>query len=208
MLAIRNFSKSYGNHHVLAIPELTLAPGLYWIHGANGSGKTSLFKSLAGILPHQGDIDLNDVNLRRDPVAYRLLVNYCEAEPFYPTFLTAKDLIRFIGAAKKVTLQQQNALTIAWGVDTFMNDTIATYSSGMVKKVSLVTAFLGNPKLFILDEPFITLDRQARELLFTSIRQALDDGAIGLISSHQPFDESGLVVRQAFSIQDKTLVPT
>ena len=96
MVTIREFSKHYDNRLILAIPVLDLNPGVTWVKGENGTGKTTLFKSLAGIIPCEGDISVNTISLTNDPIAYRLRVNYSEAEPVYPTFLTAKDLVRFV----------------------------------------------------------------------------------------------------------------
>src|SRR5204863_4122304 len=97
MLTIRNFSKSYNGTLVLTIKELKFDSGVYWIKGENGSGKSTFFKSIAGLLPHEGEICYENLSLKNNPVEYRKLINYSEAEPVYPGFLTAKDLVRFIG---------------------------------------------------------------------------------------------------------------
>lgn len=208
MLHFKNFSKSYGDRLVIKIDDLKLEPGVYWLRGENGSGKSTLFKSLAGLLPYQGSITFSDqVDLRQHPVEFRRRVNFSEAEPLFPGFLTSKDLIRFIGSARGADESQQNNIAKKFGVTSYIDNRCETYSSGMLKKLSLVLAFLGIPKVIILDEPLITLDEQARTVLLESIAE-IDRGgdAIVLLSSHQALDMPDLRIREKFRIVDKNVV--
>jgi ABC-2 type transport system ATP-binding protein len=208
MLRIRNFSKSYNDRLILKIDELEFKKGAYWIKGENGSGKTTLFESLAGILPCEGEIAFSDgINIRQAPVAYRQRVNYGEAEPLYPGFLTAKDLVRFVGKTRGASREQQGHYVRWFGVDAFFESPCETFSSGMMKKLSLTLAFLGSPQVIILDEPLITLDQQARETLFDLIRKKLDEGVIFLISSHHTIADHDITVAQTFQVENKTLTP-
>jgi ABC-2 type transport system ATP-binding protein len=206
MLTLHHYRKQYSGTTILSIDEWVLSPGVYWIKGENGSGKSTLFKSVAGLIPFDGEIEFRNINLKKDPTSYRRLVNYSEAEPLYPAFLTAKDLIRFIGKIKGASSQQQELYTNAFGVDGFFQKPCETYSSGLMKKLSLVLGFLGTPGIIILDEPLITLDEQARNILLQQIKTLEKEGVTFLISSHQRLDDGSLPLSGAFAIKEKTLV--
>jgi len=208
MLVVESFSKKYAGTLAIAVSHLVLDAGAYWIKGENGSGKTTLFKSLAGLLPCAGTVQFDDgINLHDNPVAYRRRVNYSEAEPSYPGFLTPLDLVRFIGKTKGCPLQDQRAIFSTFGIDAFEHKPASTCSSGMLKKVSLALAFLGSPKIIILDEPMITLDESARKILFTMINTGIEEKQTTfLLSSHQPIEASSLRIRANFTIMDKQLI--
>lgn len=205
MLSIRNYIKSYSGHLVLSIDELTMDRGLYWIKGENGSGKTSLFRSLAGIIPCQGDVSVKGISLKSKPVEYRKQVNYSEAEPQYPAFLTALDLIRYVGTARKSSLDQQKELANRLGTVEFLAKECSTFSSGMLKKLSLTLAFLGNPSVIILDEPFTTLDETSRYKLTELILEKLELNILFLISSHQPLPNYSLPVKHTFTLVNQRM---
>lgn len=101
MLEISRLKKQYGATVILSVPLLSFDNGVYWIKGGNGSGKTTLLKMIAGLLPFEGSIRLNEFDLKKNPVEYRSYVNYAEAEPLFPSFITGEDLIRLFQKAKK-----------------------------------------------------------------------------------------------------------
>src|SRR3954464_11437178 len=102
MLHFQKFEKRYGNFPALKIDELTIKPGIYWIKGVNGSGKSTLLRSIAGILAFDGDVVLNEnISIKKHPVAFRKLVNFAEAEPLFPEFLTGMEMISLFAAAKE-----------------------------------------------------------------------------------------------------------
>ena len=208
MLTIEHFSKSYSGTQVIYIQSLSLSSGIYWIKGENGSGKTTLFKSLAGLHPCEGKIQFDDgINLHKNPIIFRNRVNYSEADPLYPGFLTSKDLIRFIGSTKGADQKQQDFFVEQFNMSSYFEKPVETYSSGMLKKLSLAIAFLGSPKLIILDEPLITLDVQARSVLLHIMKNYIDQHEVTfLLSSHQMLDSTELKVNETFVIENKTLV--
>jgi ABC-2 type transport system ATP-binding protein len=206
MLWLKNVEKYYGSYLALSIPNLTLAGGLIWVKGENGSGKTTLFKSLAGLLSFRGDVLLdNSLSLKNQPLAYRRYVNYGEAEPLYPGFLTPHDLVQFVGKAKDADPDQRIQLCGRFGVQGFADQPCGGCSSGMLKKLSLSLAFLGAPRAIILDEPFITLDHEARKNLAKIMKETLAGNTMILVSSHQSFKEHGIRIDETLLISNKTV---
>lgn len=185
MLRLLNYKKSYGPAPVLEIEKLELPVGVYWLKGENGTGKTTLLKSIAGLIPFDGTIEVDGTNLRKQRMLYTKKVSFAEAEPVYPSFLTGEDLLRFYRQTKGSDEKTRKDLTEAFGATSYLQNTIGTYSSGMLKKLSLVLAFIGEPKLILLDEPFITLDVKAVETLRQRIGKASENGTLVLLSSHQ-----------------------
>jgi len=187
MLQFDHVYKNYNEHPVLEISHLKLERNIYWLKGINGSGKTTLLSMLAGLIPFKGDIRLDGVNLRHDPVSYRRLVNFAEAEPLYPDFITGNELIRFYQDIRKAAAVQIDMLINLFKMHHFLKSPIGTYSSGMVKKLSLLLAFIGKPSLLLLDEPLSMLDEGSVHVLPDLINAYHKEFKTGFIfSSHQP----------------------
>ena len=204
MIRFEHYKKEFADRLILSIPSLELKHGLYWLKGENGSGKTTLIKSLAGLIPFYGSIAVDGRDIRTQRTAYKRLVNYAEAEPLYPAFLTGTDLIRFYASAKKAPEKQIAALTDSLGVSAFAGNKVGTYSSGMAKKLSLVLGFMGEPKLILLDEPLITLDTNSVQMLQHIIEDYYSRGVAFLVTSHQEIRLSAQAPQQLL-VKDKTL---
>jgi ABC-2 type transport system ATP-binding protein len=206
MLRFTKFKKSFGRSMVLEINELVMKPGVYWIKGINGSGKTTLLKSIAGIIKFEGDIFLDHhVSIKRHPVAYRGLVNFAEAEPIFPAFLSGIEMIRLFSQAKQARINQYHSFAEQLKMKDNLADPIGSYSSGMVKKLSLILAFLGAPKVILLDEPLITLDSDSLVTIRSWIEEMHIQRQVSfLISSHQHLELPSLDVRE-LTIENKTL---
>lgn len=206
MLSIKNFLKSYNNHKILEVQDLQIPEGIHWFKGINGSGKSTLFRSIAGILPYQGEIRFNNLDCRKDVVAYRLLVNLSEAEPLYPDYLSAYDLLKFIAEAKNAPADQLLALADSLGVNKYWKSPIGTYSSGMQKKVSLLSAFLGTPKLIMLDEPLITIDDRSVQIVYELVKDYYENRGVSfLLSSHQDFRFEKLAIKNMYLVQNQAV---
>jgi len=207
MLQFQNFTKSYGSYPALKIENLQLKHGIYWIKGVNGSGKSTLLKSIAGILAFHGDILLDEsISIKKQPVAYRKLVNFAEAEPVFPDFLTGSEMIALFIAAKSAPARQEEQYIKSMGMQSFIDRPVGTYSSGMMKKLSLLLAFLGKPKLILLDEPLITIDTASLAILNTWIRERQEQqGTSFLLSSHQILENGPLPVSGELLVEDQTL---
>ncbi|BAV05291.1 ABC-2 type transport system ATP-binding protein [Filimonas lacunae] len=187
MLHLKDVKKMYPQQLVIDIPALELHSGLYWIKGANGAGKTTLLKMVAGLIPFEGDIACQGISLKHNPVAYRNLISWAEAEPLYPPFLKGTELVRlYLDIYKTATPQLLTTLTDALDMGAYIHHTIGSYSAGMTKKLSLLLAFLCNTPLVILDEPLITLDAATVTVVSNYILEAQKrSGTLFLMSSHQ-----------------------
>lgn len=205
VLSIRNYKKFYNNHLVLDIPKLDLYHGIYMIKGDNGSGKSTLFRSICGIVNFEGDCQMDQFHIKTDMVAYRNLVSFSEAEPIFPEYLTQKDLIKFIVKSRGANQYQIENLISKFDTTGYYQQPVSTYSSGMLKKTGLILAFLGEPKLIVLDEPFITLDLQTTKLLTQLIQEVYESGVTFLISSHINQGGDQLPITKNLTIKSKRL---
>jgi ABC-2 type transport system ATP-binding protein len=209
MLQLSAIQKFFGSHHVFSIDELRLTNGIYWLKGANGSGKSTLMKIIAGLLPFEGEILLNEkISIRQQPVGYRMLINHSAAEPIYPSFLTGNELAAFVRTIKKGTWQQENELKEILGIDNYLANPTGSYSSGMLKKLSLLTAFMGQPGWILLDEPFTTLDHASQSGLCKLIRKKHGQGISFIITSHHDIETSDIHFTKVFTLKDKQLHET
>jgi ABC-2 type transport system ATP-binding protein len=197
MLQFANVYKTYDQQPVLEICSLKLERNIYWLQGINGSGKTTFLSMLAGLIPFKGDILLDGINLRESPLSYRRLVNFAEAEPLYPDFITGLELVSFYQDIRKAASVQTDLLVNLFKMHRFLSMPVGTYSSGMIKKLSLLLAFIGKPSLILLDEPLATLDEGSIHVLPDLIRAYHKEFKTCFIfSSHQPFKSYSLVINK------------
>jgi ABC-2 type transport system ATP-binding protein len=208
VLTVTNLLKDYNGHPVLAIPELTFSPGIHYFRGSNGSGKTTFLRIVAGLLPFSGRIQLEQTyDIRQQPVDYRLRVNYAEAEPLYPDFLTARDIATFVANAKRAPAGQLDQLADLLGITAFWTQPTRTFSSGMLKKLSLLLAWLGRPTLVLLDEPLTTLDVETAGRLFDFIQERVSQGVSIWLTSHQDIALTGLPLTASWQVSGGTISP-
>ena len=208
MIHLHQVQKQYDGKIILNIPEFTLDKGIYWIYGLNGTGKTTFLKIIAGMIPFEGDAHINKVSLKKNGVHYRKLVSFAEAEPVYPSYITGRDLVLFYQEIRKAPQQQIDRLIAFSGLRSNLDNPIGTYSSGMVKRLSLLLAFMGPAALILLDEPLATLDTEAVHALPDLINEYRQQyGTSFIFSSHQPFLSASLSIDRNFSITDHTIQP-
>lgn len=207
MLHLKQFKKYYHHRLVLSVEELVLEPGIYWVQGANGSGKSTLLKSLAGLLHVEGEVTLNNkYALQQQTKAYRRLVNFADAEPLFPPYLSGRNMVALFVEAKNGDTREAARYMEQMNMEDYIDDPISTYSSGMLKKLSLVLAFVGRPVLMLLDEPLITMDQDSLQVLFHWIRESHAQGVSFLLASHQaPMDISDTLLVASQTIKRLTV---
>jgi ABC-2 type transport system ATP-binding protein len=193
MLRFTAVQKFYGSTKVLDIPKLELPLGIYWLQGPNGSGKSTLLRVLAGILPFRGNIWLQGLSLRDDPVAFRRLISWADAEPVYPDFLTGEDLLAFYRDIIRPPASQMDELIDRLGVSPWLGSKAVTWSAGMSKKISILLSFIGRPALIALDEPLVTLDQPGVAAFYDLVgERRRQDGTGFVLSSHQSLPDADL----------------
>lgn len=204
ILSLNHVIKSYHDTVILDIQSLELNYGVYWLLGGNGVGKTTSMKVMAGLIPFRGDILLeNNISCAKQPTQYRRFVNYAEAEPLYPGFITGSDLVALYVKTKGKGYRDVQQMIDVLGVGSFIHQPVSSYSSGMLKKVSLLLAFTGQPKVILLDEPLITLDTQSLPLLYTLVEDFHREyGVTFCITSHQPVTAGAIQLQ----VQHKNIV--
>lgn len=208
MLECTAVSKTYGTLPILQIASLQLEKGIYCLRGTNGSGKTTFLRMVAGLLPFQGSIVLDGYDLHKNPLEYRRLVSWSDAEPLYPAFLSGQELIALYQDIRKATPEQIDRLIKVFRVQPYISAPVSTYSSGMTKRLSLLLAFIGSPSLIVLDEPLVTLDREAIPALYDLITESWLETKTGfLISSHQDLDANALPTEKELLVANHTILP-
>ena len=179
---------------------------MHWIRGINGAGKSTLLKSIAGIIPFEGEITIDGLNLKGYPVASRRRVTYSEAEPVYPSFLCALDMIDFVAQARKSPKEAVREIVEYFSIDSFAEQAIGGYSTGMLKKLSLCLAFIGAKSWILLDEPFAFIDQETEEKLKILIRDKREKGLNFIITSHHEVDCDHMGVDKMYSILNNRLL--
>lgn len=206
MLSLTNIIKRYGSHEVLNFSEWNVHKGIHWLKGGNGTGKSTLFRIISGQIPFKGEVHLNGVNFRKEPVKFRSKISFAEAEPQYPLFIKGKELIDFYTETRKADRKQAKELADYFEMTPFLDNVVGSYSSGMLKKLSLICALIGDAELFILDEPLITIDVLSAEKLNKLITEKAAQGKSFLISSHQEVSNDQLKIDQVYQIINKQII--
>lgn len=191
MLQINNFSKSY-NNEVKAVDNLTLevnAGEIFGFIGHNGAGKTTTIKAAVGVLDfNEGEILLDGLSIKEDPINFKKQIAYIPDNPSVYNNLTGMQYLNFIVNIYQVEDENINETIIKYATEfdltQELNNEINTYSHGMKQKLLLISAFIRNPKLLILDEPFTGLDPNATFKMKELMRKLADQGSIIFFSTH------------------------
>ena len=171
MLKITNLNKTYANGKV-GIKDLSLsisAGDICAFIGPNGSGKTTTIRCVVGTLDfNNGEILINDHSIKNDPIACKKITAYIPDNPDIYTTLTGNEYLNFIASVYRIPVTERDK----------------AYSHGMRQKLVLISAFMRNPKLLVLDEPFVGLDPQASFTLKNIMREFVKNGGAIFYSTH------------------------
>ena len=190
MLDIQHLTKTYGEKKAVDDLTLHIAPGeIYGFIGHNGAGKTTTLKAAVGILQFDsGEITVGGRSIKTDPLGCKRQLAYIPDNPDLYDYMTGIKYLSFIAdvfgvnaATRQARIREYAELFELTGD---LAQPIAAYSHGMKQKISIIAAWLHDPKLIIMDEPFVGLDPKASHLLKTMMRQVCDDGGAIFFSTH------------------------
>lgn len=190
MLNISHLTKTYGTKKAVDDLSLHIAPGeIYGFIGHNGAGKTTTLKSVVGILSFdEGEIKIDGVSIKEDPIACKKKIAYIPDNPDLYEFMTGIKYLNFIADIFGVSAETRKA-KIAKYADMFeitqdLAQPISAYSHGMKQKLAIISAWIHDPKLIIMDEPFVGLDPKASHLLKEMMREVCENGGAIFFSTH------------------------
>lgn len=190
MLKIQNFSKVYDGKP--AVDDLSLeveAGDIYAFIGHNGAGKTTTIKACCGILQfEQGDIFINGLSVKEKPIECKQQIAYIPDNPELYEYLSGIKYLNFVadiyGVGKKERSERIAKYADAFGLTEDLAQPVSAYSHGMKQKLAIISAWLHDPKLIIMDEPFVGLDPVAAHTLKTMMREHCDNGGAIFFSTH------------------------
>ena len=167
MIEIKNVTKKYGDKEAIKNISFDIKDGeIFGFIGHNGAGKTTMIKSLVGILNFDnGDIIINNKSIKEDSIACKLEMAYVPDNPDLYENMTAIDFINFVcdmyGTEENIRKENIEKYSKMFEMENKLNDYISSFSHGMKQKVALIAALSHNPKVLIMDEPFVGLDPKA-----------------------------------------------
>ena len=190
MLNIEHLTNTYGSKKAVDDLSLRIAPGeIYGFIGHNGAGKTTTIKACCGILrPDSGKIAVDGVSVLDEPMKAKRLLAYIPDNPDLYEFLSGIKYLNFVADVYEVGKAERESRIAKYadqfGLTSDLAQPISGYSHGMKQKLAVIAALLHEPKLIIMDEPFVGLDPSAAHLLKTIMREHCDRGGAIFFSTH------------------------
>ena len=190
MLKIEHLTKKYGDFKAVDDLSLSIAPGeIYGFIGHNGAGKTTTLKSVVGILQFdEGEIFIDGTSVKSDPLKSKKEIAYIPDNPDIYEFMTGMKYLNFIadifGVDSVKRLERIREYAGLFELTADLAQPISTYSHGMKQKLAIISAWLHDPKLIIMDEPFVGLDPKAAHILKGMMREVCDKGGAIFFSTH------------------------
>ena len=190
MLNIQHFTKTYGEKRAVDDLSLHIAPGeIYGFIGHNGAGKTTTLKAAVGILQFDaGEITIGGHSIQTEPLACKQLLAYIPDNPDLYDFMSGIQYLNFIADVFGIPAAERWARIEPYA-DAFeltgdLGQPISAYSHGMKQKLAIIAAWIHDPKLIIMDEPFVGLDPKAAHELKLMMREHCDAGGAIFFSTH------------------------
>ena len=190
MLYIEHLTKTFGEKKAVDDLSLHIAPGeIYGFIGHNGAGKTTTLKAAVGILQFDaGEITIGGHSIQTEPLACKRLLAYIPDNPDLYDFMSGIQYLNFIADVFGIPAAERWARIEPYA-DAFeltgdLAQPISAYSHGMKQKLAIIAAWIHDPKLIIMDEPFVGLDPKAAHLLKGMMRELCDVGGAIFFSTH------------------------
>ena len=190
MLNIEHLTKRYGDKVAVDDLSLRIRPGeLYGFIGHNGAGKTTTLRSVAGIQQFdEGEILIGGVSIKTDPLACKRTMAYIPDNPDLYDYMTGIQFLNFIGDVFAVPADVRQSRIRDYAGRFELTDDLAqpisAYSHGMKQKLAIISAWLHQPRLILMDEPFVGLDPKASHLLKEMMHEVCSDGGAIFFSTH------------------------
>lgn len=191
MLRIENLTKQYkGSNKGVIDLSLHVMPGdIYAFIGHNGAGKTTTLKCVAGIHHFEkGEIYVDGISLKENMIACKKSIAYIPDNPDLYEYLTGIQYLNFIAdifeVSEKVRQERIEKYAEVFEITSSLGDLISAYSHGMKQKLAIISALVHNPKLMILDEPFVGLDPKATVTLKNIMKEKCEEGGAIFFSTH------------------------
>ncbi|MGN0795120.1 MAG: ABC transporter ATP-binding protein [Aristaeellaceae bacterium] len=190
MLKIEHLTKVYGDKKAVDDLSLHIRPGeIYGFIGHNGAGKTTTLKACCGILQQDsGEITVDGVSMRQNPLLCKSKLAYIPDNPDLYEFMTGIQFLNFVadifGVSAADRQERIHRYADAFELTGDLAQPISAYSHGMKQKLAIISALIHEPKLIIMDEPFVGLDPKASHLLKEMMRQMCDGGSAIFFSTH------------------------
>lgn len=190
MLRIEHLTKVYGGKKAVDDLSLQIRPGeIYGFIGHNGAGKTTTIKSCCGILQFdQGEIYVGNVSIKENPLACKSQIAYIPDNPDLYEFMTGIQFLNFVADIFSVSAADRQErirkYADAFELTSDLAQPVSAYSHGMKQKLAIISALIHEPKLLIMDEPFVGLDPKASHLLKEIMRELCNHGGAIFFSTH------------------------
>ena len=190
MLKITHLTKQYGEKKAVDDLSLEIKPGeIYGFIGHNGAGKTTTLKSVVGILQFDaGEILIDGTSIKADPLTCKRKIAYIPDNPDIYEYMTGIKYLNFIadifGVPADVRTERIHKYSDMFEITGDLGQPVAAYSHGMKQKLAIIAAWIHQPSLIIMDEPFVGLDPKAAHLLKGMMREVCDAGGAIFFSTH------------------------